>query len=145
MTDYVAADTLQDGAIARRARGNNALAFRDGLSNTVLLGEKQLNVAQAAVGRNYDDDFGPFCGYDHDGIRSTAVPPAPDFRGQVSGAGWPPGYSPDFGANRFGSSHHGGFPVATAVGRVRFFKYSINPVLWAGMGTIAGDEVVTWE
>lgn len=124
MTDYAGNDYFTPaGPLAHGSRGARLDSLRAGSSNTVLFGEKRLNVAQAAAGRNYDDDFGPYCGVDWDAMRSTTLAPLPDYRGRVGGAEYPPGYSPDTGEYRFGGPHPGGWCAAYADGSVRFIGY----------------------
>jgi prepilin-type N-terminal cleavage/methylation domain-containing protein/prepilin-type processing-associated H-X9-DG protein len=142
MTDYAGGGLWEDGSISRSATGWRAANVTDGLSNTLLIAEKQINLAQANLGRNNtDDDYGPYASWDHDCIRSTNDPPAPDYNGKVSaGNDWDQ-YT-DWGMYRFGSSHPGGLNVAFMDGSVRFVNFNINPATWKGMGTISGGEIL---
>ncbi len=134
MTDYCGSDYYDRGALKYGRVGLEFSDLRSGASNTLLLAEKRINTAQAAVGRNWDDDFGPYCGVDHDSMRRTDLPPKPDYLGRVGGSPWPDGYSPDYGDMLFGASHPGGLNAAYADGGVRFVGYSIDPALWAASG-----------
>lgn len=135
MTDYAGADFFQPGAFAAGRVGVPVMALSNGTSNTLLVAEKCLNVAQAMAGRNYDDDSGPFVGMDWDVMRTTLHPPGPDYLGRVGGASWPDsGYSADGGNTYFGSSHPGGFPAGYADGSVRFVSYGIDPQTWVLSG-----------
>src|SRR5437868_6124702 len=146
MCDYCGCDLVaDDGALRWGPTGRRPEEIPDGLSNTLLLAEKRLNLAQARVGRNYDDDFGPFGGCDWDVLRTCRVPPAPDYTGRVGGAKWPKGYSPDTGGSAFGSSHPGGLNAALCDGSVRFLAYTIRPAVFAALGTADGGEVVSQE
>lgn len=129
MTDYAGADLGGDGPLAVGLRGVSLHTLSRGTSNTLLAGEKRLNLAQAATGRNFDDDFGPFCGLDWDAMRTTDRPPLPDYRGVVGGA-LPSGYSLDHGDGRFGGSHPVGLNCVYADGSVRFVSYGIDPMVW---------------
>lgn len=139
MVDYAGCDFHGDGLLLIGREGLRATDIEGGLSNTIIAAEKRLNQSQADIGRNYDDDFGPFCGNDHDAMRSTRLPPMRDYNGRVNGASWPVGYSPDDGGMRFGSAHAGGLNVAFGDGRVEFVGYGISPAVWRAMGTRAGD------
>ena len=95
----------------------------DGLSQTVMLGEKQLNASQFGV--SIDDNEPPFvCGWnnDFDGYRiaglpdGTLLPPARDYR------------SSDISASmRYGSAHAEGFQVVMGDGSVQRVRYTVNP------------------
>lgn len=134
MTDYAGADLGGGGALVHGMRGIPVACLSRGASNTILAGDKRLNTAQAEFGRNYDDDFGPFCGLDWDAMRTCSRPPLPDYRGRVGGAAWPAGYSDDHGDSRFGSSHTGGLNVLHADGSVRLVRYDIDPAVWSAAG-----------
>jgi prepilin-type N-terminal cleavage/methylation domain-containing protein len=136
MTDYAGSDSGQDGALKPGRAGWPLALLRRGTSATVLLAEKRLNVAQAAVGRNWDDDFGVFAANDWDAMRTCAWPPLPDYRGRVGGIASPSveNYSPDHGGGLFGSSHAAGLNVAQADGSVRFVAGSIDAGAWRESG-----------
>jgi prepilin-type N-terminal cleavage/methylation domain-containing protein/prepilin-type processing-associated H-X9-DG protein len=92
----------------------------DGTSNTVMLGEKQLNLTYL-----YSlpcDNNNAFCeGWDWDLIRWGNNPPAPDFRGPA-----------DCGHFVFGSSHTGGTNMVFADGSGHFVRYTVSqPVFQA--------------
>lgn len=134
MTDYAGADLGYAGALAAGHRGVSLVQLSRGTTCTVLVADKRLNLAQAAAGRNYDDDFGPFAGFDWDVMRTTSRPPLPDYSGRVGGVNYPAGYSPDHGDGRFGSSHPGGLNVLYADGGVRLVSYEVNPAVWRDGG-----------
>ena len=134
MTDYCGSDFYGIGAMLIGRKGCDLSDLKRGASNVILLGEKRLNTAQAEVSRNYDDDFGPYVGNDHDAMRTTTRPPQPDYRGRVGGAVEPEGYSPDYGMMLFGSSHPGGLNVAFADGHVVFIGYGVSWLEWQHMG-----------
>lgn len=98
-------------------------SIQDGLSNTVLLGEKQLNIER--YGQTYDDNE-PWAapGWDPEIYRvgSTSQPPAPDREH--------PSYTntdPNVGSSQFGASHPLIFSIAMGDGSVRPVKYMVDP------------------
>jgi hypothetical protein len=112
-----------DGVVVRRP---NDLPHRsekvgltnipDGTSNTVMLGEKRMDLGQ--LGKNQpDDDQGYVAGWDWDTIRWGQNPPAKDKKGE-----WTP--------DRFGSSHLAGVNIALADGSVRVIRFSIEASVW---------------
>jgi prepilin-type processing-associated H-X9-DG protein len=102
----------------------------DGTSATLLVGEKRLNLAELGQPQG-DDNEGYTGGWDEDTIRSTALPPAADFRGS--------GYDTD---RRFGSSHPAGINVVFADGSVRPVKFSVAQAVFARIGNASDGEVV---
>lgn len=96
----------------------------DGTSNTLLAGEKRLNLFFLGTPQS-DDNEGFLVGWDHDAIRWTNVPPAPDVRVNDPNV---------YGGGQFGSSHLGGFNAAQADGGVRFITYDINPNMFLYYG-----------
>ena len=93
------------------------VAFRDitdGTSNTLLVGDKRLNIA--ALGTSQDDDNeGYTAGFNEDTIRRTDRPPAPD-------------YSDDEGDGEklFGSSHPGVVLISLSDGSTKALAYTIT-------------------
>lgn len=121
MTDYAGADLWGNGAIAHGLQGVPLTAMTRGATNILLLAEKRLNVARAAIGPNNDDDWGPFAGNDWDTMRSTRWEPMRD--GRIGN-----------GDYRFGSSHPNTFTAAFADGSVRQIRYDIDLPTWQEMG-----------
>ena len=116
----------KDGVIVRRPDGSadrtasvGVAEVRDGTSNTLLAGEKCLNVGLLGQSQT-DDDSGYVDGWDWDNIRWGYFQPAPDFNDPSAAHS---GYVPYHGA--FGSSHPGGFNVVLGDGSVRSISYSV--------------------
>ncbi len=112
----------QNGLVMRSTRG--AVRFADvidGTSNTVLVGEKQMN--RAAFGLSTDDNESyctPGWNGDWEVYRWGAAAPAPDFS-------FPSSTTP---SHLFGSAHPSGFTCTFADGSVRFVSYSVNATTW---------------
>lgn len=101
----------------------------DGTSNTILLGDKRLNVARLG-GDQLDDNEGYTSGWDQDTLRyvSSAYTPRPDI------------YDGDGdGGHRFGSSHGAGFQAAFCDGHVDIISYDIDPNIFDNIGSICDD------
>jgi prepilin-type processing-associated H-X9-DG protein len=94
---------------------------KDGLSNTMILGDKRLALGSLNRGPG-DDNEGFTAGWDQDVIRRTDLIPEPDLLGTGTGL------------NQFGSSHTGGLNVLLADGSVKFISYSINATTWLNLG-----------
>jgi prepilin-type N-terminal cleavage/methylation domain-containing protein len=112
----------QNGLVMRTTQGVVHIAdVTDGTSNTVMLGEKQLN--RAVFGTSVDDDESyctPGWNDDWEVYRWGAGPPAADVN--VPG---------ERTASRvFGSAHLTGFTCAFADGSVHFIRYSVAPTTW---------------
>lgn len=126
--DYAGcAGSATDGANGMVVRGFepvlNTSEVRDGLSNTIMIGEKQANLNR--FGTNTDDNESPFVsGWngDWDHYRRTRTvngnweTPAPDYRSTATTA-----------SQRFGSSHAAGIMAAMGDGSVRLIRFSVAP------------------
>ena len=118
-----------DGVITRRPNGTNSrgssvtMAYiTDGTSNTLLFGEKCLNVGLMGQHQT-DDDSGWVDGWDWDNERWGYVAPQPDWSdGNPSAA--------DSGNTAlhtaFGSSHSGGFTASLCDGSTRMISFSVS-------------------
>lgn len=104
----------------------------DGLTNTILVGEKRLNRSRLGTYQG-DDNEGYTSGWDHDVIRWTDRIPLPDLN---SGGG--------FGDYRFGSSHVGGFNAVFGDGSVHFITNNINSTVYLNLGVRNDDNVVSF-
>jgi len=105
--------------------------IRDGLSNTMALGEKQMNVGRLGQMQNNDNE-GYAVGWNYDAIRDTTLAPRPDFVHEV----W-------CGDARFGSSHTGGLNIALAGGSVRFLSYQVDLEMFKRLGHRDDGQAVT--
>ena len=112
----------ENGLVMRSTRGVVRVAdVVDGTSNTVMLGEKQLN--RAMFGLSIDDNESyctPGWNDDWEVYRWGADAPEPDCHA--------PGHTAP--SRVFGSAHPGGFTCAFADGSVRFVRYSVSPLAW---------------
>ncbi len=109
----------KDGILVRRPGGSGDRsgpvrlnAIQDGASNTVAVGEKNMDIGR--LGQNQsDDDQGWTCGWDWDTVRWGVEAPQRDVNGT---------------RNTFamGSSHIGGMNALMADGSVRVIRYSIQ-------------------
>jgi len=102
------------GAVVRNNQG--PIGFQnitDGLSNTILVGEKRLD--QFAIGTyQCDDNEGFTAGWDWDGVRWGNDPPQKDRKGG------------DQCEVLFGSAHSSGIDVTLADGSVRIIQYTVD-------------------
>lgn len=137
MTDYAANGGLSSngtsGAIVYNPYGSKNAAtmvsFKDGTSNTMLIGEKAMDPDNLSNFQS-DDNEGYTSGWDHDTIRWTDRLPKPD--SAFRGFGW--------GEQRFGSSHIGGFQAVLADGSVRFVSFSVSLSSFSAFGTRKGGD-----
>ena len=106
----------------------------DGLSNTICVGEKYLNVDNYLTGTDAADDNNSFVGIDRDvngytasATLGTTPRPNPQFQPQRDRAG--------VGLNwTFGSAHESGFNVANCDSSVRFLNYDIDYMVFFLLG-----------
>jgi prepilin-type N-terminal cleavage/methylation domain-containing protein len=101
----------------------------DGLSNTLMVGEKFLHPLDKDRGTCPGDNETLYTGLDNDTVRSTKFPPMQAFSGNRL---YP---------LRFGSYHHGTFNVAYCDGTVRQVSFSVNQNVWKAAGTRDRQEV----
>jgi prepilin-type N-terminal cleavage/methylation domain-containing protein len=119
--DYAAASIDTDSAhptgvgIVTRKQPTAQMEVRDGLSNTILLGEKRYN--RAFVGDMFtNDNEGYTCAWNHDTMRHTVNAPLPDYSDTGGG----------LGEDRFGSAHPQGLNVVLGDASVKFIPYEID-------------------
>jgi hypothetical protein len=103
----------------------------DGLSNTILAGEKNLPRESYTTGEDRGDDQSMYSGDDFDTLRWATVEWLPvNDRGAVSGEA------------RFGSAHVQGCNLLLCDGSVRFSAYSIDGYVFELLGNRSDGEVV---
>jgi prepilin-type N-terminal cleavage/methylation domain-containing protein/prepilin-type processing-associated H-X9-DG protein len=129
LCDYAASNYEETGVVRYRLPTRMA-DITDGTSQTLLVGDKRLNVARLGQPQK-DDDTGYATGFDADVVRYTIRPPAPDYSA-ASGDG----------DGRFGSSHTGVFNVVFADGSVRSVSFTINPTVFAYLGHKSDGQVI---
>jgi len=129
LCDY-AASNLDGTGVVQEIFPVRAADVTDGLSSTLLAGDKRLNLTHLGQPQP-DDNEGYTAGYDVDTVRTVRARPMPDFHAE---------YWDD--AARFGSSHPFLFNVVMADGSARSVSYSINPTIFQRLGNISDGQVV---
>lgn len=135
-TDYpqhLYLNTFQLGIIKRNADGGCIFRSQltDGTSNTVMLGEKSLDLSSLSTAA-HDDNEGYTIGYDQDVIRWGNIQPQQDIKtGEL------------FGRKKFGSIHPGTFNSTLADGSVRQIRYNINLITFSNICAINDGNIVS--
>ena len=129
LTDYGGSNWEGTGVLQRYDPSRTA-DVSDGLSNTLLVTERRLNLANLGQPQP-DDNEGYTAGWDEDTIRSTALSPAPDFYGNS----WDK-------LRRFGSSHPEGIQALFADSTVRTIAYTVDPVVFSLLGNKSDGQAV---
>jgi prepilin-type N-terminal cleavage/methylation domain-containing protein len=106
---------LQEGLVFRMSEVR-AVAVRDGMSATYLLGEKYVAAGLAEAGTDAGDTAPLFVGYSDNNLRWAYDPPLQDTRGLSR-------------PQAFGSPHAGGVTMSLADGSVRSIPYDIDPTV----------------
>ncbi|HMP05514.1 MAG TPA: DUF1559 domain-containing protein, partial [Lacipirellulaceae bacterium] len=147
-------DVVYDGVIVRtpwkfttRTFANNVphatkpAAVSDGMSNTILIGEKYVRPdwydGSTFV---YSDDRGWTDGWDPDAMRSTCFQPLQD--NDPIGFSDPNIIAGNKDAWYFGAVHTAAFNAVFADGSVRPLRYDIDVVLFNSLGTRNGEETL---
>lgn len=96
----------------------------DGLSNTLLAGERRMNTARFGVSSDDNESY-VTSGWNGDceGYRKAFDVPQPDFHN-------PSGEPDPFALHAFGSSHPGLFNVVFCDGNVRPVRYTVSLAVW---------------
>ncbi|MCI0704116.1 MAG: DUF1559 domain-containing protein [Planctomycetia bacterium] len=131
LCDY-AASNLDNTGVVRQAKVTRITDITDGTSNTLLVGDKRLNLARLGQDQA-DDNEGYTCGWNEDTMRLTSQRPQPDFIGDPS----------FYGGRLFGSSHLGRFNIVLADGSVRSVSYSVSQPTFKAFGEIADGQVIS--
>ena len=120
----------------------NAEGIPDGASNTLLVSEKQLNIAEFGPNQ-WNDDEGYTAGYDQDTVCWALKPPWPDSRNLAD-------YNNSDG--RFGSSHTTLFNAVFADGAVHAIRYDIqsntsatNLGVWQRLCIRNDGQPINWD
>jgi prepilin-type N-terminal cleavage/methylation domain-containing protein/prepilin-type processing-associated H-X9-DG protein len=127
LCDYAASNKEGTGVVVQ----GNATTFAsitDGTSNTLMVGEKRLNLLYLGS-KQSDDNQGYTAGFNYDTVRKTNRPPLPDYQAQFGD-----------GAGLFGSSHTGGLNFCLADGSVRFLSYAISQRTFKLLGNISDGQ-----
>jgi prepilin-type processing-associated H-X9-DG protein len=128
LCDY-AASNIDGTGVVRAIEPVRIADIYDGASNTLLAGDKRLNLA--FLGRpQHDDNEGYTVGWDKDTLRLTSQSPAPDFTGL------------DDAKRLFGSSHPGRFNIVLADGSVSTCRYFIDKEIFRRLGDKSDGEVL---
>lgn len=122
------------GVVTKYPVATKPAAVHDGLSNTLLLAEKRVNLG--CLGRlMVNDNEGYTCGWNHDTMRHTTRQPMPDFRNGEN--------CQDAGNDVFGSSHPGGVQAVLCDSSVRFLNYDIELETFKRLGDKKDNKPVT--
>jgi hypothetical protein len=137
---------FSDGAIVEDGRGigavrkvkadgetftTNSRQITDGTSNTMVLGEKRINLTHLGKIQASDNE-GYTCGWNQDTVRTTTLEPAAD-------------YTHDFNGNideQFGSSHPGGFNIGLLDGSGRQLSYDVDLDVFKSLGCKDDGRIV---
>ena len=109
----------------------------DGMSKTLMVGEKRLIQSRYATG-DWHDDRGWSDGWDPDTVRSTAFDYGRDLR---QAEDWPRGIR-NYGFH-FGSTHEAGMHSVFGDGSVRRIDYDIERVIFNSMGDRRDGAAIT--
>jgi prepilin-type N-terminal cleavage/methylation domain-containing protein len=106
----------------------NAREISDGLTNTILLGEKYLDITNYETGQVYGDRAHMYAGHSPDTIRIASRDVTPLLDGDTSQR------------THFGSAHAAGCHLAFCDGSVRPVTYDIDPQAFESAGTRDRDD-----
>jgi prepilin-type N-terminal cleavage/methylation domain-containing protein len=122
LCDY-AASNREGSGLMLRYKPSRPRDVKDGLSKTLMAGDKRLNVAFLGKDQR-DDNEGYTVGWNSDTLRRTDRGPKPDYRGSED----------DFGDKRFGSSHPGAFNALMGDGSCQAIDYEIEEEVFQLLG-----------
>ncbi len=129
LCDYAASNKEGTGVI-RQFKPNRMADITDGTSNTIMVGEKRLNLTFLGT-KQTDDNQGYTVGFNLDTVRKTTRSPARDYSAPMGDGG-----------GLFGSSHPGRFNAVFADGSVRPITYDIDKNLFTLLGDKSDGQVV---
>ena len=123
---------LQSGALVASPTATpiNEANITDGMSNTMLVGEKRMNVSYCMTACGPDDNAGYVGGFQDDVVRWGCFQPAPDWQGPFATfATLTPGNY------QFGSSHPGVVQFVFCDGAVHGVRYAIDPKVFSNLSS----------
>ena len=127
--DYAGSNWEMTGVV-QQYLPNRIADITDGTSNTLLLGDRRLNLY--FLGRvQTDDDTGYASGWDQDIMRRSDVTPLPDYSAPTGN-----------GDLRFGGSHTGVINIALADGSVRTLSYTVDRTTFKNLGNKADGQPI---
>ena len=129
LCDYAASN--RDGSgVVRRFQPRRFRDITDGTTQTLLAGDKRLNLASLGFPQE-DDNEGYTAGWNSDTVRGVNKRPLPDFVGLGDGD------------DRFGASHPQVFQIVLSDGSTRPIAYSIDGEVFERLGNIADGQVIS--
>jgi prepilin-type N-terminal cleavage/methylation domain-containing protein len=143
MNDYVGnggtSDGVYDGPFVPVGKTRTLVQITNGLSNTLMIGEKYLDKKIAMTNSDCNDDQGWTDGWDNDTISfadgstpGTIITPQPD--GSTGTCGfW------------YGSMHFTGIQVVLCDGSVRSVRFSVNPNSWLIFCQANSGGILDWS
>lgn len=114
--------SITSGPVITASIGMEGL--RDGSSNILLVGEKQMNMNIEPPSLDNDDGFA--LGHNVDSIRSCALSPAADYN--------KPGEDQTTRLYIFGASHWGGMNAVLCDGSTKFITFQVDPAVFQRLG-----------
>jgi prepilin-type processing-associated H-X9-DG protein len=123
------------------SRPTTVAKVTDGLSNTLLIGEKTVNPTYYEGGTP-SDNRGWSDGWDPDVMRCTCDPPLSDAQAATTLDAFGQPYGSELDAYNFGAAHTGGFNAAFGDGSVRTINYDVDPNVFDHIGDRRDGEVV---
>jgi prepilin-type N-terminal cleavage/methylation domain-containing protein/prepilin-type processing-associated H-X9-DG protein len=129
LCDYAASNKEGTGVV-REYKPVQIRDITDGLSNTLMVSEKRINLAYLGQWQN-DDNQGYTVGFNFDTIRKTTLRPAPDYSARFGDGG-----------GRFGASHPGRLNAVFADGSIRPISYTIDTRVFMLLGDKSDGQVI---
>ena len=126
LIDYAGSNRDDDGII-RRYDPLRARQVHDGLSKTMVVAEKRLNLSLLGTPQP-DDNEGYASGWNADTMRQTNKSPEPDF------------YGTGDGEKRFGGSHPAAFNAVFADGSVHSISFDVDRHVFNRVGVVDDGE-----